>query len=1079
MSSYQNTLNNIPNKYKKSYNKNNNNYNNSQINLLNSNYNNNNNNNTNYINNNNNNNILLNSIQKLYHSICQLVPINKNLNENSLNYYYRLLSSSFFISQTDESKILNMIFDRAQEITNNDIEKITRLQTLYSLLTKKKFPTKRWSILYLLNGLSKTKNINVNFTGQNNLLNTMLKLNNPIDDKNMNLDIKYLNNNNNDNNDNNLNENNKKKHFSSPIIVNMSKTNNVITEKDIINDLMFVFQGIDGHYIKYNSEFDRYVLNELIPWNENIIEIVGVLCELGWLYKKVSNFLNYFNNNNEINFQFLQSFCYSIQNELNEYYKLISFFKKKNGESDLNNENNNINNINNSNSNIINNKNIISKNNDLTLKNLFLWTIEPIERMKWLSIACDSVFNLKGSSIISQIYSYVNYSGADIYLNKVLEEVLKPLIIFIKNWIMYGLLQDPYKEFFVDIIDKINDDDIWNLKYQIVYKNIPNFLNRELVIKIFEIGKCINFIIHYCKEVEFNLGHLLKDIKSEIENAENKINELNNNNNNIDNMNIDNEKKFNVINNNNNINIIDINSYKCCYNFIVSLFNNQDIIPNNNNLNNINNSSNESEKHFLNDLIINIDLIHELINKTLLKILFVKFNFKENLDSINRYLLLGQGDMMQSLMESLFDELKKPANHIYMHNLQANLETAIRASNAQFNDQECLKKLNIKLLDANAGDTGWDIFILEYNVEVPLTCIFTKNLLKEYQKLFFFFWKLKRLEYSQNHQIWRKFMTYSHSLKNYFDFSMRKVIQRSMLFNQQVIHFVSNLYNFFALEVLETQYKKMIENLSNLKTLDELILCHKNFVENIIKQSLLNQENSSLYKKIISIFDLIIRFRTALDVLTTSFLEIHYENNNNFDNNNNDFENSLNKNFSNEAAKQISNLFEEFKNNIIELIKNIEYFGKDNLKYLAMKLDFNNYYSMLEKEIENKKQNEMIEKMNLEHERINNEINNNDDDNDEDNNNEEDEDEEFHEEPSGIDDNRFNNTMSNRNNNSNINNNNNINYDENDEEEINTNLHRNNNNNNLNDSDNIHFNNNNNYNNNNNNYNDKSDDDFN
>ena len=116
MSSYQNTLNNIPNKYKKSYNKNNNNYNNSQI--LNSNYNNN---NSNYINNNNN--ILLNSIQKLYHSICQLVPINKNLNENSLNYYYRLLSSSFFISQTDESKILNMIFDRAQEITNNDIEK--------------------------------------------------------------------------------------------------------------------------------------------------------------------------------------------------------------------------------------------------------------------------------------------------------------------------------------------------------------------------------------------------------------------------------------------------------------------------------------------------------------------------------------------------------------------------------------------------------------------------------------------------------------------------------------------------------------------------------------------------------------------------------------------------------------------------------------------------------------------------------------------------------------------------------------------------------------------------------------------
>ena len=61
-----------------------------------------------------------------------------------------------------------------------------------------------------------------------------------------------------------------------------------------------------------------------------------------------------------------------------------------------------------------------------------------------------------------------------------------------------------------------------------------------------------------------------------------------------------------------------------------------------------------------------------------------------NLDSINKYLLLSQGDMIQSLMESLYEELDKPANLIFKHNLQSNLESAIRASNAQYNDPECL-----------------------------------------------------------------------------------------------------------------------------------------------------------------------------------------------------------------------------------------------------------------------------------------------------------------------------------------------------------------------------------------------------
>ena len=123
-----------------------------------------------------------NYLQKLFHSISPLIPSNTSLSENYIKYYKRILSSSFSIFQKDESKILNMLFDKASEINHGNMDYIQRLQSLYSLLTKKRIPSNRWSILYLLLGLSKPKNETNNFAGTNELLNTILKMNSNQDD---------------------------------------------------------------------------------------------------------------------------------------------------------------------------------------------------------------------------------------------------------------------------------------------------------------------------------------------------------------------------------------------------------------------------------------------------------------------------------------------------------------------------------------------------------------------------------------------------------------------------------------------------------------------------------------------------------------------------------------------------------------------------------------------------------------------------------------------------------------------------------------------------------------------------------
>ena len=870
-------------------------------------------------------------IKKLYISLNPECPKNYNLPKYFENFILRIFSTNFNVLKNDETIIVNSLIEKVNKISKNDIDIINRFQNLYFKLTKKRSLTKRWAVLYLLNNFSKNDNKSMDFSVTNNLQQNFLSFNNILlnnkaknifseffleDFNNNNNYILSENNNRNSNakikceyylnnlspisdinskfyeNESQINENNNNnKPLSPPIyplVINPSKTTLTITEKDLINDLIYVFEGINGKYISYDSRKDSFILNKLLPWSEEIYDIINSLSELGWLYKKIKFYIDFFKKEKNGS-QFIQSFIYIIQKELDEYFKFISFLKKMSNH----------------------------KGNYLNLKKLFLWSLEPKEKLKWIATCCENNLKIKGAAIFSQIYSLKNYLGCKSYLNNILNEVSKPFLNFVLNWIKFGNLEDPYKEFFVDIIDGISDDDIWNLKYKLIPKNVPNFMKRENIIDIFEVGKGINFMKNYCDE-NFDLSQLKKNLS-------NLIDEYNKNNNE--------NKKY------------DLNNLNDCYNFINYLFEN---LKEEENINNI------SLIELINK---NINLIHILINEEIVKLIFNKFKFISNLESINKYLLLGQGDMMQTLIESLFEELDKPANNILMHNLEYNLNNAIKASNQDLKDSENIKNLNIILLNSSQGDIGWDIFCLKYDVKLPLKVIFNNKLLKDYQKIFLFFWKIKRIKYSQINCMWKKIKNLNFNTNKIKNNSfIKKLIHTSIIFNQEIVHFINNLHNYFSLEVLESQFKKLKFELSELKSLDEIIKKHNNFVSTIIKQCLLDDDNKNIISKIADIFDIILKFKKVFDVLYSFAYEINYENNYNF---------KRIKNIE-EYLKQINNLYSEYKIKIFELIQIIELIGKNNIKYLAMKLDYNYYYSNIEKEKKDKKDFKDIKNINNE-----------------------------------------------------------------------------------------------------------------
>lgn len=84
-----------------------------------------------------------------------------------------------------------------------------------------------------------------------------------------------------------------------------------------------------------------------------------------------------------------------------------------------------------------------------------------------------------------------------------------------------------------------------------------------------------------------------------------------------------------------------------------------------------------------------------------------------------------QGDFLQYLLDRLSPELEKPASKLYKHSVLAVVDAAVHGSNAQFERADVLDRLGVRLLQAAEGDTGWDVFSLDYRMESPLTAIVT------------------------------------------------------------------------------------------------------------------------------------------------------------------------------------------------------------------------------------------------------------------------------------------------------------------------------------------------------------------
>ncbi|KAL8041596.1 hypothetical protein ABFS82_10G173500 [Erythranthe guttata] len=267
------------------------------------------------------------------------------------------------------------------------------------------------------------------------------------------------------------------------------------------------------------------------------------------------------------------------------------------------------------------------------------------------------------------------------------------------------------------------------------------------------------------------------------------------------------------------------------------------------------------------------------IDKHLLEVVYKQYKFKEHCLAIKRYLLLGQGDFVQYLMDIVGPELSEAANTISTFKLAGLLESAIRSSNAQYDDPDILDRLRVKMMPHNTGDRGWDVFSLDYDARVPLNTVFTESVMSRYLRIFNFLWKLRRVEHGLI-GVWKTMKP--NCVTSRFFAKLPQAVKLQLILTSrkcQVLwdemnHFVSNLQYYIMFEVLEVSWSNLSKELEAAKDLDDLLGAHEKYLHSILEKSLLGERSQNLNKTLFTLFDVILRFRSHADRLYEGIYEL-------------------------------------------------------------------------------------------------------------------------------------------------------------------------------------------------------------
>ncbi|XP_073971855.1 gamma-tubulin complex component 3-like [Rhodnius prolixus] len=244
-------------------------------------------------------------------------------------------------------------------------------------------------------------------------------------------------------------------------------------------------------------------------------------------------------------------------------------------------------------------------------------------------------------------------------------------------------------------------------------------------------------------------------------------------------------------------------------------------------------------------------------SKLVLDTLVDKFKLFEHFQGLRRYMLLGQGDFVNYFMDLVEPQMRKPASKLQYYELMSLLGTAIRGSNAAFEDPDVINRVTVKLLVASGGDWGSDVFGLQYLMHDTLDAALRISE-GAYSQVFNFLWRTKRME-----SILLRLRKERWATKNYLNLLARKfpdingVIMCADKLNLEFLHFARQFHYYILFEVVECLWEKFLQEYKKARSFDEVIKAHDSFIKLIQTKTFHRDESRVFINQFRLIWDLV------------------------------------------------------------------------------------------------------------------------------------------------------------------------------------------------------------------------------
>lgn len=261
-------------------------------------------------------------------------------------------------------------------------------------------------------------------------------------------------------------------------------------------------------------------------------------------------------------------------------------------------------------------------------------------------------------------------------------------------------------------------------------------------------------------------------------------------------------------------------------------------------------------------LTIPLNAYMEILNNETLKIFIEDLDILSHFKSLRNFFLLMNGEFSSIICHELFTKLEsgvRPVELLNYQSLHMILDHALAGSschdlnteNLSFIVQQIPEKFEIH------SPGVFNMLTLSYHLDWPLNLILNPETLEQYQAIFNYLLKLKRITLVLE----ECFQILKESHKRHGPVLMKSQQYRNVQqIRHKMTHFVHCLENHVTRNVLQISWFAFVDDLKTAKSIHCVYRKHTNYLKRILFLCLLNKKSFEFHKNIEELFKVILRF---------------------------------------------------------------------------------------------------------------------------------------------------------------------------------------------------------------------------